>query len=204
MEKDSTHVQIPDLSKSKSYYTWIYVGYELFAREGPEGIQVERLARILDRNKSGFYHYFGNLNTYFEHLMEHHLQQTDRLVDSIRSIHQLIPGFVQLLVDFSIPVLVQKQLQRAGHPPLFATTYAMVNNKVDAVLLPLWSDFIEIPENQKLALRYLEFVRDIFYVRITPATLNFEFIFDFSMEAKEICDGLKNAHGSVAITRQLA
>ena len=43
---------------------WMNEGYDLFAREGPEGIQVERLARVLGLNKSGFYHHFGDRNTY--------------------------------------------------------------------------------------------------------------------------------------------
>jgi AcrR family transcriptional regulator len=44
--------------------TWIKAGYKLLGTEGMDGIKVERLARILDLNKSGFYHYFGTMEFY--------------------------------------------------------------------------------------------------------------------------------------------
>ena len=45
------------MTKSNTSQKWIEAGYERFAHEGPHGIQVERLARIIGVNKSGFYHY---------------------------------------------------------------------------------------------------------------------------------------------------
>jgi AcrR family transcriptional regulator len=195
---------VVQLNKSKSFNAWINVGYELFAHEGPEGIQIERLARILDLNKSGFYHYFGNHDTYFQHLMEHHMLQADELVEKLQSTRNFIPQCIQLLADSSIPILVQKQLQRASHIPLFSNTYAEINRKTDSALLPLWMDFIAIPHNPTLALQYLELVRDTFYARVTPGTLSFEFIFDICMQAKEVCDGFKNSYSHVVNTRHPA
>ncbi len=183
---------------------WIEAGYNLFVKEGSDGLHVEKLARILGLNKSGFYHYFGNHDIYFDHLMQYHLHQIDSMTESMQSIDQFVPGFVQLLAEFSIPVLVQKQLQRAGHLPVFAESYKEVNKKLELNILPLWADFIELAENPTLALRYLEFVKDIFFARLTPHTLNIEYILDFCMEAKEICDGFKSTYSDVVIAKQLA
>jgi AcrR family transcriptional regulator len=52
------------MEKAKNSSAWTEVGYALFAEEGLDGIQVERLARILKLNKSGFYHYFRDLDGY--------------------------------------------------------------------------------------------------------------------------------------------
>ncbi len=38
---------------------WIKAGYALLATDEIDGINIERLARALNVNKSGFYHYFG-------------------------------------------------------------------------------------------------------------------------------------------------
>lgn len=197
-------VMRPIMNHSKSYNSWIKAGYELFAQEGPEGIQIERLARILDLNKSGFYHYFGNHDTYFQHLMQHHLLQADELVETLQSTRNFIPECIQLLADSSIPILVQKQLQRACHIPLFAKTYEEINSKADRAILPLWMGFIEMHDNPTLALQYFEFVRDTFYARVTPGTLSFEFIFDIAMQAKEICLGFKNSYSGVVISKHSA
>lgn len=192
------------MNRSNSYNIWIVKGYELLAREGPEGLQVERLARILDFNKSGFYHYFGNQSTYIQHLMQHHLKNVDLMVEAVHSMPQFMPGFAQLLADFSLSILTQKQLQRSRHIPLFAKTYDEVNKKIDPKILSLWANFIEIPDNPTLALRYLEFVRDLFYARVTSTTLTFEFVYNFIIESKEICDGFRDSSRGLYIDKKSA
>lgn len=192
------------MNRSNSYNIWIVKGYELLAREGPEGLQVERLARILDFNKSGFYHYFGNQSTYIQHLMQHHLKNVDLMVEAVHSMPQFMPGFAQLLADFSLSILTQKQLQRSRHIPLFAKTYDEVNKKIDPTILSQWANFIEIPDNPTLALRYLEFVRDLFYARVTSTTLTFEFVYNFIIESKEICDGFRDSSRGLYIDKKSA
>jgi AcrR family transcriptional regulator len=192
------------MNHSKSYNAWIKAGYELFAQEGPEGIQIERLARILELNKSGFYHYFGNHDTFYQHLIHHHLLQADLLAKRIKSLDNFMPGCIQILAESSMTVLMQKQLQRASHIPIFAKAYQDMNNKVDHIILPLWADFIDLSDNPSLALFYLDFVRDIFYARVTSATLSFEFIFDICMQAKEVGDGFKNSYSPAVGSRYSA
>jgi AcrR family transcriptional regulator len=57
------------MKKTNFRDSWLSSGYELFAQEGPDGIQVERLARILNLNKSDFYHYFGEIENFLLELM---------------------------------------------------------------------------------------------------------------------------------------
>mgnify|MGYP006182290595 CR=1 FL=1 len=44
-----------DQNKRGSLQSWIEEGYSIFSSEGPASIQVERVARNLKKNKSGFY-----------------------------------------------------------------------------------------------------------------------------------------------------
>lgn len=193
-----------DMSKSKAYQAWIDAGYDLFAQEGYDGIQIERLARIVDLNKSGFYHYFGDRDTYFKHLMQHHLKNADLLVEAFQSIHSFVPDYIQLLANFSTPILVQKQLARESHHPLFATTFMEVNKKTDPTILPLWADFIGIPEHPALTFRFFEFFRDMFFVRVNKHNLNFEFIHALCMEAKDIYHGFRNSYAGTQFTAKSA
>jgi len=88
------------MEKRKNQSIWIEAGYELFAFEGVEGIQIERLARIVDHNKSSFYHYFGDLEGFFADLVKQHVELTDRYNDELKKITTIDPEFIQLLVDF--------------------------------------------------------------------------------------------------------
>jgi AcrR family transcriptional regulator len=182
------------MSKSNAYEAWINAGYDLFSQEGYDGIQIERLARMIDLNKSGFYYYFGNRDTFFQHLMQHHLRHADALVEAVGSMDQFVPQYIQLLADFPTPVLVHMQLARENHLSLFAATFADVNKKVGAAVLPLWAAFIETSENPHLAFRYYELFRDMLYARMNKHNLSYEFIHAICMEAKDICHGFKNSY----------
>ena len=57
---------------------WIEAGYEIFAHEGPEGVQIEKLARKVGLNKSGFYHYFSDRDVFFTRLLEYHYQLNEQ------------------------------------------------------------------------------------------------------------------------------
>lgn len=65
------------MGKTNNASVWTEGGYKIFANEGTEGIQVERLARILNLNNSGFYHYFGDLKSFIDELLKLHEKKAD-------------------------------------------------------------------------------------------------------------------------------
>ena len=67
-----------------AYQKWINAGYQQFALEGLDGILVERMARILNLNKSGFYYYFGDRDFYLEQLLKFHLTQGEGVAVEMR------------------------------------------------------------------------------------------------------------------------
>jgi len=192
------------MSRSNAHQVWIDAGYDLFAQEGYDGIQIERLARIVGLNKSGFYHYFGDRETYFQHLMQHHLLNADKVVEAVQSIHNFVPEYIQFLDSFRTPVLAHMQLVRENHHPLFAYTFEEVNKKVDRAILPLWAVFIGLPENLDLAFRYFELFRDMFYARLNKHNLNYEMMFSICMEAKDICHEFRNSYRGAVMAAKSA
>ena len=59
---------------NKNKWIWIQEGYFVFGRKGPNGINIELLAKKLKKSKSSFYHYFGDLETFQEALLDYHLE----------------------------------------------------------------------------------------------------------------------------------
>ena len=70
------------MSKLKTE-AWVKAGYKLFGKEGMEAIKVERLARILQLNKSGFYHYFGSMKSYLKSLLQYHIGLSKVIAEEI-------------------------------------------------------------------------------------------------------------------------
>jgi len=121
----------------KNSQAWINAGYDLFAQEGYEGLMVERLARILNLNKSGFYHYFGAHEIYFECLVRHHHRMVDLLIKDIGNIRTFDPGYLHVLVNHPVKVIANMQLMRNQHIKIFEQTLNEVNHKVNGAIVTL-------------------------------------------------------------------
>jgi AcrR family transcriptional regulator len=86
------------VEKANNISLWMEQGYTLFAEEGLEGIHIERLARILHLNKSGFYHYFADLEGYYEGLIKLHDQKVSLFVHDVGQAKKLDPDYLLVLV----------------------------------------------------------------------------------------------------------
>lgn len=174
------------MKKDKSYDRWIETGYDLLAREGLEALQVERLARLVGLNKSGFYHYFGNQNGYLKDLMDHHADKAEKLANDTRQASNLDPDFIQILLKYTLPVLVHMQLVRSRNNNILHQGFERVNAIVDPYIVPLWADFIGLTNNPDLANRHYVQIRDMFYSRITLENMNYEYLVFMLGEVRDV------------------
>lgn len=171
---------------NNSKYKWIEKGYELFGMEGPDGIQIERLARIVDMNKSGIYHYFGDRETYIEDLLEYHKGKVDSYCSEILMLTDFYPGYVELMLRNKNVVMFHVQLSKNRHRKMFQEVFIKTNQRLDPKLIPLFSKFFGIKHNDQLTLKLYEMLRDIFISRVTHKNLNEDFILDLAFEFKDV------------------
>jgi AcrR family transcriptional regulator len=187
------------MENAKKAAAWTEQGYILFAEEGMEGIQIERLARILALNKSGFYHYFGDLDGFFSALLELHKEYCESYLTELRDVINIDPEFLNLVVKYKLPVMFHIQLLRCKDNSVFQEVADGIDRKENVVISDIWSHFIGIYENPDLALRYFDIIRDMFYTRASFQTINYPFLQSLMVEAKglvqEISDR-KEAHNS--------
>jgi len=174
------------MSNQNSLHTWIEAGYDQFAAEGLEGLQVERLARITGLNKSGYYHYFGDRDTFLEKLMDHHLQLAIAYTSELKQIRQFDPEYMELLIKYAKPVMFTDQLVRNRGVQLLANTHRLINDMVDPVLSKLFADFIGFRDHMEFSAKYYNQVRYMFHAQITPDQMNYAFLRDFLYDAKEV------------------
>lgn len=106
---------------------WVETGYVLFAESGPEGIQVEKMARILKANKSGFYHYFGDKEIYFSDLAEYHDQMGKNFAKEVEKLNSFEPGYIDLLLKYKIQLFAQMQMKK--HKEIVAFREAFIKVK---------------------------------------------------------------------------
>ncbi len=174
------------MTKSPTLQHWITTGYTLFAQEGLEGIQVERIARTLTLNKSGFYHYFGDRESFLKQLTEHHQSIAVSMARAITIMKKFDPDYIHILLRHTEPVLFHMQLVRNRQHDVLSQCYANVNDVVETALVPTWAEFIGTPDNHEFARKYFEQARDMFYSRITPERMNEEFLRNLIYEVRKL------------------
>jgi AcrR family transcriptional regulator len=177
---------------SKRMIPWLEVGYDLFINKGQFAINVELLARGLGRNKSAFYHFFGNRETYMEFLIKYHSMKADSFVDDIKAIHQFDPEYLHLLIKHHQVVLFNSQLIKNSHDKLCAHTLQEINLQLDEYILPVWSKYAGLEHDLDLSKRCHTIIRDYMYIKITPELLNYTFLSELALEAKLMIRGLIN------------
>src|SRR5688572_24786943 len=152
---------------NKNSAKWIETGYNLLAVNGPEGVHIEKMARILRANKSSFYHFFGTLEIFLDELMLHHYDKVDLVLNDCKNARSLDPEYLEQVVKHKVTFMVQVQLARHKNIPLFSKACLHVNQKMDRSILQLWNKHLGVFDNDNLSLLCLNFVRDTFYSRVS-------------------------------------
>ena len=174
------------MEKQKKSSVWTEEGYCLFAKEGLYGIQVERLARILSLNKSGFYHYFGAVEGFYSALVQLHKKKVGEFLEEVAVTKKLDPDYLHLLIKYRDVVMFQMQLTRNSSNNSLHDASEIVDQSVSHAVRQLWYDYLDVPDDSDLGMRYYAIVRDMFYTRITFQNLNYTFLHNLVEDARTI------------------
>ena len=175
------------MSKEPTSPKWLETAYQLFAHEGPGGIHIERIARLLNLNKSSFYHHFGTLEVFYDALVQYHYQRIDHAMKDLQTSQNLDPDYIEQALKHKVTFMCQAQLVRNKNNPLFAIAVIKVNQKIDQSVIHLWQKHLQI-SNTDLALKYLSFIRDTFYARVSFDNFNYSFLQGLIKDSKYIVD----------------
>jgi hypothetical protein len=170
---------------------WIKEGYSLLAKEGPIGIQVERLARIIGVNKSGFYHHFGDRECYLQELTNYHENLTNKFSSEVSHLKHFDPDYLKVLVEYKDSFFVNIHLGRYRVNPKLKEASGNGGNVIEKKILPLWEEYINLTDNPELAFEIWKIVRDAVFLRLTYNDMNVESVISAIKDIKGIFERLK-------------
>ncbi len=165
---------------------WIKAGYKLFGNEGIEGVKVERLARILQLNKSGFYHYFGSMNSFLKSLLRYHVSMARYIAAEAATCENLDPDLLLLIIKHKTFFLVESQLLVRCKTTHLGADIDEAGRIINKEILPLWRKATQLPEDSTVALAYLNIILHYFYARLTPDNMNYEFLHSLAVETRGV------------------
>jgi AcrR family transcriptional regulator len=170
--------------KSDVKLPWIEIGYMVFANEGPIGIKVEQLARLVGKNKSSFYHHFADTTVFLEELLCYHLNQSQKISVLAEACQTLQPDFIHLLLQIKTDILFNRQLRVHRDNPVFQKCFLAANIPVENAFLQIWTEAIGLQSNATFAKLLLKLTIENFYLQVTAANLNEEWLIHYLNEIK--------------------
>jgi AcrR family transcriptional regulator len=180
------------MAESEIAQKWIEAGYEMFALNGPKDFNVEKLAGQLGLNKSGFYHYFVDRETFFDELMKYHKRLGEQFAGEVAKLENFDPGYFNLLLKYKSGLFVQMCLRKNMNNPVFRECYEKVRKLNDSKQIPLWAKYLGIPGNHELAAELMEIARDMVYTRLSIDKLNMDVLAVMFGSIKKIVEKLSS------------
>lgn len=171
--------------KGEKRQIWIEAAYRRFASQGDAGLTVEAIARDLQRNKSSFYHYFGELQVLKSDMFRYHLEVSEQVGKQIVEAETLDPEVLNIILDHSVNFLFHKQLkltEESFFKRYEDQAFASVRNPI----LEKLSSALNITQNQLFSTALLNLVSDNFLLRIQASTLSLQWLRDYVEELRSL------------------
>jgi len=152
---------------SRKSVLWIQQGYLKVAEEGFSNLNIESLARELDKSKSSFYHYFGDLEVFESGLLDFHIQQVEIFSEAIKACETIQPDVLNLFLEYKTDLFFHKQLRINRDKAEFKKCFEKAFSKVEEALLDKWTDYLGLGDQQLFATAFLRLIAENFLLQMS-------------------------------------
>lgn len=173
---------------------WLQAGHAESAKLGRLLLNVDRLAGIVGKSRSSFYHQFGDTEEYKEALLEYALERTSEMSTKFDKVHEMIPDFVHLMLDHKDIVFFNKIifLQRKTDP-LFEEVTLKVSEYVDPKVQELWMKLLRLQDVKQDHLeRLYDTIRTTGYIRLEYNNFTYDSICAVIQTISDSIEALKS------------
>ncbi len=177
---------------------WLRAGYEIFSQEGPAGLKVERMARVVGKSKSSFYHHFADLEIYTSFLLEYHMKQVDILFEKEKACQRVVPDLLEILVEHKLDLLFNRQLRVHRSVPAFQKCFEKTNQLSVESIVEIWAEALGLEHESYLAQMVLVLTMENFYLQITEETLTYEWLENYMYQLKNMVQAFKKGQVSLS------
>lgn len=155
---------------------WIEEGYKMVSKNGFKSLNIESIGRNIQKNKSSFYHYFGDMETFESELFEHHYRQADLFSRKIVECEVMKPDMLNLFIGYKIDLFFHRQLRINRDNPIYKNCFEKSFKIIETSLIHKWVDFLELKDNIMFATSFLNIIIDNFFLRITDQTFDYQWL----------------------------
>ena len=171
---------------------WIHEAYLLVAKDGFEKLTVEQLARIVGKNKSSFYHYFGDLTLFENVLLDYHLDASKHFAEEIKNCERLNPDVLNLMIDMKMDLFFHKQLRINRDKPTYKACFEKSYKIFQVAIFDKWITFFGLSNQHFFGEALLNLASENFLLRITPNNFTFDWLVAYVSEFAQMMAKIHN------------
>jgi len=127
------------MKSSKSKTKWLEAGYQLFGKMGTSSLNVERLSLIVGLNRSSFYHYFGEIEIFENHLFDMHIDRFKIVSDAIDACINFQPDLIKVMGTFKLELEFHRQLLINESVSRYRTCFDRAKALTEEKIFRLWT-----------------------------------------------------------------
>jgi AcrR family transcriptional regulator len=165
---------------------WIKTGYEVFALQGLNGLQVEPIAKLVGKNKSSFYHHFSDLEIFLDELLAHHIAQVKLMCEKEKTAQSFNPDIIHIFVEHKIDILFNKQLRINHHHAAFKKVLHITDEGLAEVYTFLLKNDLKLNLKQKGIDSFFQLALNKFFLEINAHNINFQWLAAYFDEIKRL------------------
>ncbi|NNF21340.1 MAG: TetR/AcrR family transcriptional regulator [Saprospiraceae bacterium] len=165
---------------------WINAGYQMISELGFNHSNIESIARSINKNKSSFYHYFGDWEIFEESLLDQHLKAVNQFSADAKQCENIIPDMVNLFVQHKDDFLFHKQLRIYRKNKTYKDCFESAYRIYEDAIITKWTSFIKLDEQTLLARRILNLISENFLLQITPENFNYDWLKNYLINIADL------------------
>ena len=155
---------------------WIEIGHQTVADSGFGSLSVELISRVVGKNKSSFYHHFGDLEVIKAELLQHHLLNAKEFAKEIEQCECIVPDMINVFLLYKTDFFFHKQLRIERANPECKKCFEKVFELYETAVLEKWAEFLKLEKQPQLASTFLSFISENFLLQITLETYNYDWL----------------------------
>ncbi|MCR9288191.1 MAG: hypothetical protein NXI23_12495 [Bacteroidetes bacterium] len=165
---------------------WIKEGYYMASKDGIKNLNVESIGRNINKNKSSFYHYFGDIEIFETELLEFHVQQVEIFAQLAANCERIRPDLLNLFIEHKTDLFFHKQLRINRENQAYKKCYEEAFIKLEQGIMNKWTDFLGLNNQQLFSQTFLNLISENFLLQITHKSFNFEWLNNYLEEVHAI------------------
>lgn len=178
--------------KGKNKQDWLEKGYQMISENGFTKANVESIARIVNKNKSSFYHYFGDWEGFEEALLAYHLSLAEEFALKINQCENIMPDMVNVFIDHKADIFFHKQLRINRGKPHYKKCFESVHNIFENAILEKWQFFLNLENHSFLAAKILVLLSENFLLKITYESYTYDWLYNYLLDVAKLVDDINS------------